>query len=57
MILVKLGNCNNNQILSALLGSQGEIRETLGQAEVGLVEVYQPVVESGTTFLSQIKPV
>jgi hypothetical protein len=54
---VKLGNCNNNQILSALLGSQGEIRETLGQAEVGLVEVYQPVVESGTTFLSQIKPV
>jgi len=28
VILVKLGNCNNNQILSALLGSQGEICET-----------------------------
>ena len=40
VILVKLGNCNNNQILSALLGSQREIRETLGQAEVGSVEVY-----------------
>jgi predicted nuclease of predicted toxin-antitoxin system len=40
VILVKLGNCKSEQILKALLGSQDEIREVLGQGEIGLVELY-----------------
>jgi predicted nuclease of predicted toxin-antitoxin system len=40
VILVKLGNCNNDQVLNALISSQKEIRDALEQEEVGSVELY-----------------
>lgn len=40
IILLKLGNCTNQQIVNALLGSRGDITLALTREEVGLVEVY-----------------
>jgi predicted nuclease of predicted toxin-antitoxin system len=40
IILLNLGNCTSQQVLSALVGSQREIYAVLVRQEVGLIEVY-----------------
>ena len=40
IILLNLGNCTSQQVLSALVSSQREIDAVLMREEVGLIEVY-----------------
>jgi predicted nuclease of predicted toxin-antitoxin system len=39
MILLRLGNCTTQQVLTTLVSSQCDIDAALIQAEVGLIEV------------------
>lgn len=39
VVLLRLGNCTNQQVLEALLGSADRIQELLQQDSVGVVEV------------------
>jgi predicted nuclease of predicted toxin-antitoxin system len=40
IIILKLGNFTNQQIVNALLGSRGHITMALARGDVGVIEVY-----------------